>query len=131
MKTRCTNCRKKIDFGKTRCDECNSKNLKQKKDGLKDKQAESLIKSSRWRKVRLDILRRDKCCVLCAKDGYFEYRNLEVHHIIKRTDDLGLTFDPSNLVTVCKPCHEKLEKLPPVKQKELLDYNPEEIEFYL
>lgn len=131
MKTRCISCRKKIDFGKTRCDDCNSKNLKERKDGLKDKKAEDLIRSSRWRKVRQQIIRRDKCCVLCLKSGYLEYKGLEVHHIVKRTDNLELAFDPSNLVTVCKMCHEKLEKLPPVKQKELLDYAPKELEFYL
>lgn len=131
MKTRCNKCRKLIDYGNSLCDECKSKYIKDKKKDLKDKSAEKHIKSGRWKKVRRQILLRDKCCILCLKRGYLEYRRLQVHHIIKRTDNIELAYDPSNLITVCPTCHEELEKLAPSKQKELLDYQPKEIEFYL
>ncbi len=132
MKTRCNKCRKLIDYGNTFCDKCKSFNIKEKKKGLKDKQAERAIKSSAWRKVRSKALLRDKnCCVLCFKNGMITYSNLQVHHIVKRTDDIHLAYDLSNLVTVCPVCHEELEKLSPSKQIELLNYKPKQVDFYL
>ena len=131
MKARCNNCRTKIDYGHSLCDKCKSKYIKDKKQGLKIKDAEKHIKSSRWKKVRQQILLRDKCCILCFRRGNFEYRQLQVHHIVKRTDDITLAYEPSNLVTLCRTCHEEVEKLPPSKQRELLNYKPKEMEFYL
>lgn len=131
MKTRCKDCRTIIEYGKTRCPECQHKLVKRNKDSLKDKEAEKLIKSSRWQKVRKQILLRDKCCLLCLQKGILEYRKLSVHHIVKRTDNIELMYEPSNLVTVCPKCHEELEKLPPKKQQQLLKLERKEIEFYL
>lgn len=131
MKTRCNKCRKLIDYGNSLCDECKSSFIKEKKKYLKDKDAEKHIKSGRWRKVRRNILLRDKCCILCIKRGYFETRDLQVHHIEKRTDKIELAYEPSNLVTLCRKCHEEIEELSPERQRELLDYKPKEIEFYL
>lgn len=131
MKTRCNKCRTLIDYGSSLCDKCKSEYIKDKKKGLKDKDAEMHIKSGRWRKVREQILLRDKCCVLCLKRGSLEYRQLQVHHIVKRTDDVTLAYEPSNLVTLCRPCHEEVEKLSPEQQRKLLGYKPKEIEFYL
>ena len=59
------------------------------------------------------------------------YSNLQVHHIVKRTDDIHLAYDLSNLVTVCPVCHEELEKLSPSNQMELLNYKPKQVDFYL
>lgn len=131
MKTRCNKCRTLIDYGNSLCDECKSKYIKDKKQGLKNKDAEKHIKSAMWRKVRQQILLRDKCCVLCFKKGVFEHRQLQVHHIVKRTDDISLAYEPSNLVTLCRVCHEEVEKLTPNEQRQLLQYKPKELEFYL
>lgn len=131
MKTRCNKCRTLIDYGNSLCEKCNSQYIKDKKQGLNDKNAEKHVKSGRWKKVRQQILLRDKCCVLCLKKGLFEYRQLQVHHIVKRTDDISLAYEPSNLVTLCRVCHEEVEKLSPEKQRQLLEYKPKEIEFYL
>lgn len=131
MKTRCNKCRKLIDYGNTFCDECKSKVVKDRKSNLKDKDAEKIIKSDRWKKVRQRIIQRDKTCLLCKKRGRLPYGKLAVHHIVKRTDDLSLAFEPSNLVTVCGTCHEELEKLSPQQQKALLGIKLEELEFYL
>lgn len=131
MKTRCNKCRKLIDFGERYCPECKSSFIKENKKGLKDKEAEKLIKSTTWRKVRQKALLRDKCCVLCLKRGIGTYKRLQVHHIVKRTDDLTRAYDLTNLVTVCPPCHEELEKLSPEQQLKLLDYKPKEVDFFL
>lgn len=131
MKTRCNKCRELIEYGQTYCEKCKSEHIKSKKKGLKDKVAEKHIKSFKWQKLRREIVLRDKCCVLCLKRGYVEHRRLQVHHIVKRTDNINLAYDPDNLVTVCPTCHEELEAMSSKQQKELLNYKAKELEFYL
>lgn len=60
--------------------------------------------TSRTVNYREEILRRDNfTCQVC---GHKKRRvNLEVHHIIPRAR--GGTDDPTNLITVCKPCHDR------------------------
>lgn len=127
MKTRCSRCRTLIDYGNTYCDKCYSAVIKSKKDGLKNKRVEATTKSARWKEVRRRILLRDKCCILCLnRDRYINIHNLQVHHIIKRVDDESLIYEPSNLVTLCRNCHEEVELLSSEKQRKLLgDYNKE------
>ena len=127
MKTRCSRCRTLIDYGNTYCERCYSVIIKAKKDGLKNKRVEATTKSARWKEVRRRILLRDKCCILCLnRDNYINMNKLQVHHIIKRVDNEDLIYEPSNLVTLCRTCHEEVELLPPNKQKELLgEYNKE------
>lgn len=125
MKTRCRRCRILIPFRETYCENCKKLIISQKKDGLKNKKAESLLKTGIWKSLRKDIIRRDKgCCVLCFKQGIIEYRTLQVHHIVKRTEDESLAYEPTNLVTLCRSCHEKVELLSIQKQKELLGELP-------
>jgi 5-methylcytosine-specific restriction endonuclease McrA len=53
---------------------------------------------------REEILRRDKfTCQSCGQKK--KRKNLEVHHITQKSKD-GPT-DPTNLVTVCKYCHDR------------------------
>lgn len=129
LKSRCNKCRKLIDYGETFCSECKSKVTKERKNGLKDKEAEATLKTSRWRALSKRIKQRDKCCLVCLNRGFIEYRGLQVHHLIKRTENLELAFEPSNLVTVCRICHEELEKLPLEKQKVLLGNYNKELDF--
>ena len=125
MKTRCRRCRTLIPFRETYCDSCQKLINAHKKEGLKNKKAEALLKTGTWKSLRKDIITRDKgCCVLCFKQGIIEYRKLQVHHIIKRTEDESLAYEPSNLVTLCRSCHEKVELLSVQKQKELLGELP-------
>lgn len=125
---------KLISFRETYCDRC-KKNFTQKNSPTnRTKEADKLIKTSRWQSVRSQVLLRDKCCLLCFKRGYVEIRGLQVHHIIKRVDDVTQesVYDPNNLVTVCKKCHEELEKLPISKQRDLLgNYEREIYDFRL
>lgn len=133
MKTRCRNCRKLIEFRTSLCEECSKKLRKDyKKNSSKNIElVESTTKSSRWKKLRKQIILRDKCCCrLCMKRGYVEFRKLEVHHIVKRVDDPSLIYEPSNLVTLCRTCHEEMEKLNVVEQKRIIG-DVEEIEFRL
>lgn len=139
MYTRCRICRAKIEFGTSLCDKCKSKVNKENKLRLKNKDAEKHTKTSKWQSVRRKVILRDKgLCQLCLKRGRIENRRLEVHHIKSRNDLVNtpeehLIYEPSNLVSVCRPCHEELEKLSVTRQKEILgwDKKKEELEFYL
>lgn len=140
MFTRCGKCRKKIEFGKSLCDDCFSKVNKENKKNLKNKDAEKHTKTSKWQSIRKKAIQRDKgLCQLCLTRGIIWNKKLEVHHIKKRDDLVNtpeeyLIYDLSNLVSVCRPCHEELEKLSVVKQKELLKWDKKEnegLEFYL
>lgn len=67
----------------------------------------SLIKSDRdiqtWDFVRDKVLNLDdKTCCLCGSK-----RSLEVHHIIPFSINPMLAYDPDNLITLCKTCHDK------------------------
>lgn len=123
MKTRCRRCRTLIDYGNTYCTNCTVKINKNRKENItiKTKEADAYTKTAIWQSLRMDIIRRDKgCCVLCLIRGIIEYKKLQVHHIIKRVDNLELAYEPSNLVTVCRTCHEEVEKLSPSEQRKLL-----------
>lgn len=126
MKTRCKNCRKLIDFKNTYCETCLSKvNKERKKYSTKDKEIDATTKTSRWQYIRQKVIERDLgCCVLCfIKDNYIEYKRLQVHHLVKRKDDLKLIYDMTNLITLCKDCHEKMEDLSTDMQYKILgDY---------
>lgn len=123
MKTRCRNCRVLIDYGNTYCSRCEEKVKKQRKHYTTErvKEADKYTKTATWQSLRKEIIIRDNgCCSLCFLRGKIEYRQLQVHHIVKRVDDLSLAYERSNLVTLCRPCHEEVEKLSPKAQRELL-----------
>ncbi|MFC7411592.1 HNH endonuclease [Hydrogenophaga atypica] len=57
---------------------------------------------SNWKTVAYAVRQRDKCaCKLCGAKGV----QLDVHHIVYLSN-YG-TNQKSNLVTLCRPCHEK------------------------
>ena len=98
------------------------------------KEADKFTNTSRWRSLKIDIKRRDRgVCRLCFNRGYVEYKCLQVHHIYKRATHPELAYEPSNLVTVCKKCHEELEEKLVSKQCELLkiDIPKEQINYLL
>lgn len=137
MKTRCRNCRTLIDYGNTYCSRCEERFKKQRKQYTTErvKEADKYTKTSTWKALRKEIIIRDNgCCVLCFLRGRVEYRQLQVHHIVKRVDNLDLAYERNNLVTLCRTCHEEVEKLSPQKQRELLkmkEPEKEEISFLL
>lgn len=135
MKTRCAGCRALIEYGNTYCDNCYKNKIEKNKQTqrAKLKKADDTLKTPQWKATRSRVMERDNfCCRLCLLRNYVETRTLQVHHIHKRVDRPDLTFNESNLVTLCRTCHEEVEKLPPAKQLELLKLGDiEEIEFEL
>ena len=49
--------------------------------------------------------------------------------LIKRVEDESLIYDPSNLVTLCRSCHEEMEKLSVKEQRDLLGEYKKEIDY--
>ena len=69
-------------------------------------QRERLYDDPRWRKKRLEILKRDKCkCQICGCDAQ------DVHHI-KYINSYNAPWNIENdyLVSLCKKCHYKFDR---------------------
>jgi len=59
----------------------------------------------RWRKVRVEVLRRDGgLCQSCLKDGLVT-RASDVDHIVPVAAG-GAFYDHDNLQSLCRPCHQ-------------------------
>ena len=60
------------------------------------------LSTARWQRLRRTILNRDGWrCSRCKSA-----RRLQVHHIIEKHVRHDLIFEPTNLQTVCAPCHD-------------------------
>lgn len=66
--------------------------------------------SAKWRKKAQHIMRRDGYqCQLCKRYGRITQAEL-VHHKIEIEDDPSLAFEDSNLVAICRACHNKVHE---------------------
>lgn len=69
---------------------------------------QSFYKSSRWRRVRAAVLKRDKyLCRRCSRYGRLREATT-VHHIVHLNEDFSKAFDMSNLISLCAECHNLL-----------------------
>jgi 5-methylcytosine-specific restriction protein A len=68
-----------------------------------------LYSSKAWKDCRKEVLRRD--LYTCA---YCNSRAEEVHHIVELTpdniNDINVSLNPDNLVSLCGDCHKKITK---------------------
>ena len=69
-----------------------------------------------WKQKREEVKKRDKyLCQACIK-GYegspflFNYKDLQVHHIIPIDQDYSKRLDSTNLITLCPLHHKKAEQ---------------------
>lgn len=58
-----------------------------------------------WKFAKDDVIERDRFCVVCGSA-----KNLTVHHIKPLKQYPQLAFEISNLVLLCKNCHENQHK---------------------
>lgn len=66
-----------------------------------------VIRTKRWKALRLEILRRDGFqCVQCGARG-----RLEVDHIKPVRTHPELSYEPSNLQTLCPSCHTRKTRI--------------------
>jgi 5-methylcytosine-specific restriction protein A len=62
-----------------------------------------------WAKLSLLYRKENPLCEVCADQGKATPAT-EVHHIIPVRQNWSLSLDRSNLISVCRRCHEELEK---------------------
>ena len=109
MKKICSKCGKVISKA-VKCD-C-YKTVKRVKPTVKVNPGEDLIfkYKYKWWKLREEIIKRDNhFCQRCwNKFGILNGERLEAHHIKPRSKYPELTFEESNLVTLCRTCNAQL-----------------------
>lgn len=80
-----------------------------KKDNLNHK----IYNSNRWRKLRLEYLKRKPMCEICEENNIITLAN-EVHHIIPISTASTLIqkqilgYDENNLMSLCSDCHKNI-----------------------
>lgn len=131
LKKLCSKCKKIIEYksGVYRCNDCEVDNTDKRLNDAyynkykRDSVSKRFYNSPEWRQIRHTVLSRDLgLCVLCRHDGLITTSRL-VHHIVELREDRGKGLDPSNLITVCGACHNKIhsdyKRNKEAKQKEL------------
>lgn len=72
-----------------------------------------LIHTSRWLRLRRDVLNAHPLCQRCEKEGTLT-PSTEVHHIrpveeaLTYSEKMRLMYDASNLMALCHDCHVKV-----------------------
>jgi 5-methylcytosine-specific restriction endonuclease McrA len=78
----------------------------------------------KWGKFRDQIRKRDMyLCQICLREGKHNCSDIEVHHAIKIDENKKLTFEPSNLLTLCRVHHDQADdgKISFVTIKEIIE----------
>jgi 5-methylcytosine-specific restriction enzyme A len=60
----------------------------------------------RWRRARLDFLRRHPLCVACGKKGRLEPATV-VDHAVPHRGDAALFWNRANWAALCGTCHNR------------------------
>ena len=83
------------------CELCKTENAKTYNDTARDKESSKIYNSTRWRKIRKYVLKRDGgICQMCGKSE----KTMIVDHI-QELKDGGEPYSYDNLQTLCKSCH--------------------------
>ena len=97
----CTDCGKEINLGSTRCLACHNK----AQDRGLSKERVKFQASTKWARVRQSCFERDDfTCQECNQRG----GELNAHHVLNWASYPDLRLALGNLITVCRPCHEKI-----------------------
>src|SRR4051812_18561664 len=64
----------------------------------------------RWRRVRLRKLAMNPLCEKCEAEGRHLTCATQVHHIKERRDAPEFSFEISNLMSLCVPCHGSMRR---------------------
>jgi len=62
---------------------------------------EALYHTPEWRRLRAEVLRSSPRCARCNGT-----EQLQVHHIVPPKGDRAQFYDASNLIVLCKVCHD-------------------------
>ena len=97
----CIDCGKQIHLGSTRCLSCHNK-LQDR--GLSKERVKFQV-SKKWAKVRQLCFERDNfTCQECNQRG----GEINAHHVLNWASYPDLRLALGNVITVCRPCHEKI-----------------------
>lgn len=115
----CPKCQTLIPINKRYCDDCQllidksehgKQRYKRYKANRTDKQEQRFYSSKQWTSLREAIKARDKgLCRLCAINGNIAYMDT-VHHIKELKDCWDDRVSPSNLISLCESCHQRVHK---------------------
>lgn len=84
-----------------KCDEHKAEyNRTRKKPAEKSKQYDW-----QWRRLRAWHIKREPLCRVCLGDGRIVAAD-EVHHVVAIHVDPSRRLDPTNLMSLCTPCHD-------------------------
>ena len=81
----------------------------------------NLYKTKRWKELEREHLRKEPYCVICGCK-----ENLVCDHRQAHRGNLDLFFDPDNLQTLCKSCHDQKTR-DEIKQRQKEDYRRREL----
>ena len=114
LKKLCSKCGKIIQYGKTRCEACETKYQDKKMNNryynkfVRNKKTQTFYDSPEWKKVRKVVLSRDLgLCLICKNKGVISYADI-VHHIVELKEDNSKSLDINNLISLCSGCHNKI-----------------------
>lgn len=83
----------------------NSKNYYQA-----DPKVRKFRNSTSWKSKTEEIKIRDKyLCQICLSNNIFNYKQIEIHHIIPLSIDWQKRLDNYNLIALCNTCHRLAE----------------------
>ena len=107
---------------------CPHKTFKKKEDT----EANKFRKTIRWTKKSIEIRQRDKyLCKICMANLYntrqqFNYKELDVHHIIPINEDYNKRLDNDNLITLCRYHHKMADdgKITREELQKLINQSP-------
>lgn len=108
-------CNSLVSMSVSRCPKCGTqKNINKSEHNRKydmlvrDPLIVKFYRSTPWKTVRKYVLNRDNnLCQHCLEDNTVKSAEL-VHHIVELKEDITKGLDPSNCVSVCKSCHNKI-----------------------
>ena len=83
----------------------------------------NFYKSREWKDKRVKILERDNHeCQMCKAKGKYSRANT-VHHIVELKEKPQLALVESNLISLCRECHNRIhpDKFPKTKKAKYAD----------
>jgi len=111
----CSRCGNKWKMSESNtCPICKEKWVKEREklynEHSRNKESASIYNSTRWRRLRKEILMRDLfACAKCGCVVTVKKRDYAIDHIIPLTKN-GDAYDKNNLQVLCTSCHNEKRK---------------------
>ena len=76
----------------------------------KDTDDRKLRRTSAWTRKSKAVRGEVLFCEVCRENGRYTYNDLEVHHIVKLTEDPHGLLDDNNLIVLCVEHHKQADR---------------------